>query len=149
MHHAALDRARAHDGDFDHQVVVVSRFEAGQHGHLRARFDLEHADAVRFAKHVVHRLAFLAVFVGEDVGHGKGAAVAAVDQVQREMDSSEHAQRQHIDFKQAEFIEVVFVPLDDGAVFHGGVLGGDQLRQQPARNDETAHMLRQVARESR
>ena len=58
MHHAALDRAGAHDGDLDHQVVETARLHARQHGHLRARLDLEHADRVGVADHVVHRRIF-------------------------------------------------------------------------------------------
>ena len=56
MHHAALDRPRPHDGDLDHQVVEVLRFQARQHAHLRAALDLEHADAVAAAEHLVDRL---------------------------------------------------------------------------------------------
>ncbi len=46
MHHAALDRAGAHDRDLDDQVVKAARLKARQHAHLRARLDLEHADGV-------------------------------------------------------------------------------------------------------
>ena len=35
-----------HDRDLDHQVVELARLQARQHRHLRARFDLEHADRV-------------------------------------------------------------------------------------------------------
>ena len=53
MHHVALDRTRAHDRHLDHQVVERARLQARQHRHLRARFDLEHADGVGAADHVV------------------------------------------------------------------------------------------------
>ena len=51
----ALDRARPHDRHLDHQVVEIARPQARQHGHLRARFDLEHADRIGAADHLVHR----------------------------------------------------------------------------------------------
>ncbi len=36
MHHVTLNRARAHDRDLDHQVVVLLRPQPRQHRHLRA-----------------------------------------------------------------------------------------------------------------
>jgi hypothetical protein len=36
----------ADDRDLDHQVVEAARLQPRQHGHLRARLDLEHADRV-------------------------------------------------------------------------------------------------------
>ena len=36
VHHVALNRPRANDGDFDHQIVKGTRLEPGQHGHLGA-----------------------------------------------------------------------------------------------------------------
>ena len=56
MHHAALDRPGPHDGHLHHQVVVLARPQPGQHAHLRARLDLEHADGVGVADHVVGRI---------------------------------------------------------------------------------------------
>jgi hypothetical protein len=51
--HAALDRTRADDRDLDHEVVVGARLQARQHAHLRPALDLEHADGVGAADHVV------------------------------------------------------------------------------------------------
>ena len=53
MHHAALDRAGPHDRDLDHEIVEAARLQPRQHVHLRARFDLEHAERVAVAHHVV------------------------------------------------------------------------------------------------
>ncbi len=53
VHHAALNRPGAHNGDFDHQVVKTTRAQARQHGHLRPAFNLKHAHAVGAAQHVV------------------------------------------------------------------------------------------------
>ena len=63
-------------------------------------------------------------------------------------DAGEHAERQHIDFQKPERIEIVLVPFDHGAVFHGGVTDRDDFRQRPARQHEAADMLREVAREA-
>ena len=54
MHHAALDGAGAHKRHFDDQIVKAARFETRQHGHLRARLDLEDADGIGAAEHGVH-----------------------------------------------------------------------------------------------
>ena len=46
MHHVALDRAGAHDGDLDDEIVEGPRLQPRQHVHLRPALDLEHADRV-------------------------------------------------------------------------------------------------------
>ncbi len=53
MHHLALDRAGTDDRDLDGKVVIALRPEPRQHRHLRARLDLEHADRVGAADHLV------------------------------------------------------------------------------------------------
>ena len=54
VHHVALNRPGANDGDFDDQVVIASRLEPGQHRHLCPAFNLKHADGVGVADHGVH-----------------------------------------------------------------------------------------------
>ena len=61
----------------------------------------------------------------------------------------QHAQRQHVDLHQAQRVDVVLVPLDEGAVLHGGVADRHGLVQPPLGQDEAADVLRQVAREAR
>ena len=46
MHHAALNRARPDNSNLNHEVIKAARAQAGQHGHLCPRFDLEHADRI-------------------------------------------------------------------------------------------------------
>jgi hypothetical protein len=58
MHHAALNRAGPNDRGFDDQVIEAARRQARQHIHLRARFDLKHAERIALAQHVVHLWAF-------------------------------------------------------------------------------------------
>ncbi len=143
MHHAALDRSGAHDGDFDHQIVETFRLHAREHGLLRTRLDLEHADGVGAAHHLIHAGIF-----GRHVGHGERLAAILAHQIQRAADGGEHAQRQHVHLEQAERVEVVFVPLDYRAVDHGRVFDRYQPRQRSARDDEATHMLRQMARKA-
>ena len=53
MHHVALDGAGAHDGHLDDEIVEAARLQPRQHVHLRPAFDLEHADRIGPAQHVV------------------------------------------------------------------------------------------------
>ncbi len=141
MHHVALDRAGPDDRDLDDEVVVRAGPQPRQHRHLRARLDLEHAHRVGVADHVVDRRVF--------GGHGRecpALAAAAVHEVERAADRGEHAEPEHVDLEQAERIEVVLVPLDHGAVGHRGVLDGNEFFEQVARDDESADVLREVAR---
>ncbi len=55
---------------------------------------------------------------------------------------------QHVDLEDAERVDVVLVPGDDGAVLHRGVLDRDQFVQPALGHDEAADMLREVAREA-
>ena len=141
MHHAALDRPRPDDRHFDHEIVEPGRLQARQHRHLRPRFHLEHADRIGLLQHRVD----LGVF-GRDVLHPQRRAAPVADQIERAADGREHAQRQHVHLEYAERIEVVLVPLDDGARRHRGVFDGHQAVDGAARHHEAAHVLRQVAR---
>ena len=55
---------------------------------------------------------------------------------------------EHLHPKQAERFEVVFVPLNDAAIFHRGVFDRHQTQQLGARNHKTADMLRQMPRKT-
>ena len=139
MHHVALDRPRPHDRDFDDQVVEVRRLEARQHGHLRPRFHLENAHAVGALQHGVG----CRIVLG-NVGHAQRAA----EQGKGLANGGEHAEAQHIDLQQPQRFEIVLVPLNDGALRHRGVLHRHQLRQGAGGDDEAAHVLREMPRES-
>ena len=58
--------------------------------------------------------------------------------------AAQHAQAQHVDLEDAQRIEVVLVPFDDGAVGHGRVGDGRELAQGPAGDDEAADVLREM-----
>ena len=140
MDHVSLDGSGAHDGDLDHQVVVIARTQPRQHAHLGAGFDLEHADGVGPAHHVVDPR----VFRGNAVHAQRPTAVGA-DQFQALANRGEHAQGQHIDLQQAEGFEIVLFPLDHRAVRHRGVLDRHEPGERTPADDETAHVLRQVS----
>ena len=63
-------------------------------------------------------------------------------------DRRQHAQGQAIDLEDAQFVEVVFVPLDDRPLGHGRVFDRHQLAQRPAGHDHAAGVLREVPREA-
>eukprot|EP01133_Synstelium_polycarpum_P022392 gene22391-biopygen18867 len=140
MHHAALDGTGTHQRHFDDEVVELARAQPGQHAHLRARLDLEHADGVGLAHHVVGG----GVFAG-NVLHAELFAAPRTDQFQGAAQGRQHPQRQHVHLHQAQLFQVILVPLDDAAPGHAGVFDGHQARQFSLGDDEAARMLRQVA----
>ncbi len=136
MHHVALDRPGADDGDLDHQVVEGLRAQARKHGHLRAGFDLEGADGVRTADHGVGGRV-----VGGQGGQGPELATVALDQGEAAAQGAEHAEGEHVDLEQADQVQVVLVPLDDGALGHAGVLHRHQGVEGVFGDHETAGVL--------
>ena len=124
MHHVALDRPGPHDGDLDHEIIKLARAQMRQHVHLRAALDLEHADGIALAQHVIDRLV-----LARDIGQADLRALMAREQIKPLADAGEHAQRQDIDLHQAERRDVVLVPFEKGAVRHGGVADRRQSRR--------------------
>ena len=143
MHHVALDRARPHDRDLDDEIVEFARFEPRQHRHLRAALDLEDAERVGAGEHLVDRRV-----LGRDRGELETAAVMLLDQRKGLADAGQHAERQDVDLQNAERVEVVLVPFDDGAVLHRRVLDRHQFGQRPAGDHKTADMLREMPRKA-
>ena len=143
VHHVALYRPGPHDGDLDHQIVEAFRPQARQHGHLRARFDLEHAHRICLLQHAPGG----GVVFG-DIAHGFDGGAVAVHHLQRFANGREHAQGEYIHLKQAEGLDVFLIPLDHGALRHAGVLHRHQCGDGAAGDDEAAHVLRQVARKA-
>ena len=95
MHHLALDRPGPDDRHLDHEIVEAARLQPRQHAHLRPAFDLEHADGVGLADHVVGGFV-----LGRDVLHLEDVSLAHADQFQATADRGQHAQRQHVDLEQ-------------------------------------------------
>ena len=142
MDHAALDGARADDRNLDHEIVELPRSQAWQHGHLCAALDLEDAEGIGAAQHVVDG----GFFPGDGRERGR-EAVMVVQHCQGLAHAGEHAEREHVDLEDAEGVEVVLVPFDDRASFHGGIRDGDQLVEASPCHHEAADMLGEVARE--
>ena len=141
VHHVALDRAWTDDGDLDHEVVKYPRLQARQHVHLRSAFDLEDADRFTPAKHVIDRLLIL-----RNRRQFIAFAFMMLDQVETFSDAGQHPQCQHIDLHHVQRIDIVLVPLNEGAVVHRGVADRHVSIEPVLRQYITADMLGQVAR---
>ena len=60
----------------------------------------------------------------------------------------QHAQGQTIDLQNAQRVDVVLVPFDEGAVGHGAVFEGDDFAQRRLGDHEAADVLGQVPRKT-
>jgi hypothetical protein len=60
----------------------------------------------------------------------------------------EHAECEAVDLEDAECVDVVLVPFDEGSIGHGAVFDGDHLTQWPAGDDKAADMLGQMTRKA-
>ncbi|VVN28337.1 hypothetical protein PS624_04701 [Pseudomonas fluorescens] len=143
MDHPALNRPGANDGYLNHQIVELRRFQARQHRHLRPRLDLEHANGVSAADHLVGRFVF-----GRNRRQTQVQIAMATQQVEATTNRAEHAEGEDIHLEQAHRIEVVLVPLDDRALGHRGVLHRHQRVQRLLGNHETTGVLRQMSGEA-
>ena len=143
MHHVALNGPRPDDRHLDHQIIKTAWPHPGQKIHLGAAFDLKHPDTVGLAQHIVHRRIF-----GGQGGQRVVNLMMLADQIEGLADAGQHAKRQNIDLEDAKTVDIVLVPADNRAVFHGGVFNGDQLVEPPFGHDETADMLGKVTRET-
>jgi hypothetical protein len=142
MHHVALDRTGPDDRHLDDQVVELVGLQPGQHRHLGPALDLEHPHAVGLGQHVVD-----ALHLDRHVGQvDDRLAVVGAQHAERPLDGGQHAQRQHVDLHQLQAVDVVLVPLDEGAVLHRRVADRHGLVQPPLGQHEAADVLRQVAR---
>ena len=141
MHHVALDRAGAHDRDLDDQIVKGFGFDARQHRHLRARFDLEHTDCVGLPDHRVG----LGVF-GRDRREIEGYSLVCCEQVEGAAQTAEHAETENVDLHEVERGDVVLVSFDHGTARHCGRLDRHEFVEPAPCQHEPAGMLRQVAR---
>ena len=72
----------------------------------------------------------------------------ALDEVEALADGGEHAERQHVDLEHAERVDVVLVPLQEGAVRHGAVVDRHGLVEALAGEHEAADVLGEMAREA-
>ncbi len=141
MDHVALDRAGADDRDFDDEVVKFLRLQPRKHAHLRPAFDLEGAERVGALDHFEHRRVVVLEILEADAD-----ALMIVEQVERPAHAAHHAEAEHIDLHEAQFLDIVFFPFDDVAVGHRRRLDRDEVVEPVAGQDEAARVLAQVAR---
>ena len=106
-------------------------------------FDLEDAEGVGLAEHVVGRRV-----LGRERRQRPVLPVVEAEEVEGLADAGEHAEGEDVDLEDAEAVDVVLVPADDGAVLHRRVLDGDKLVEPAFGHDEAAHVLGEVAGEA-
>ena len=71
-----------------------------------------------------------------------------VDQIERLAQARQHAEPEHVDLEDAQRVEIVFVPLDEGALIHRRIADRHHLIEPAARDDKTADMLREMTRKA-
>ena len=71
-----------------------------------------------------------------------------VDQIKGLSDAGQHPQSQNIDLQDAQRIDIILIPADDGAVLHRGVFNRHQFVQTALGDDKAADMLGQMARKA-
>ena len=113
MHHLALNRPGTNERHLHDQIVKTARLEPWQRVHLRATLDLKQSHCVGGAHHVVHRLVGHVELTKVDV---HAARMADVEQAI--LHDGEHAESKQIDFDESDWIEIVFLPLNDRAFRH-------------------------------
>ena len=143
MDHVALDRPGPDDRHLDDEVVELARPEARQHGHLRPALDLEDAEGIGAAEHVVDGRVLVL-----DRGQRRRPAVVLPHEVEGAADAGEHAEGEDVDLEHADRVEVVLVPFDVGAVLHRRVHDRHHLVEPVAGHDEAADMLGEMAGEA-
>ncbi|MCY1223311.1 hypothetical protein D9M72_354320 [compost metagenome] len=144
MHHATLNRARPNDRHFDDEVIEGARLQAGQHRHLGARLNLEHAHRIRPRNHLVG----LRIFRW-DVLQLKCFSALLRHQIQGSPDRRQHAEREHVNLEQPQGVKVVLVPLDHAAIGHGRVLDWHQPGKLATREHKTSCVLGEMPREAK
>ena len=71
-----------------------------------------------------------------------------LQQIEAAPQAGQHAEPEHIDLENAELVEIVLVPFDDGAILHRGILDRHHFVEPAAGDDEAADMLGQMARKA-
>ena len=69
-----------------------------------------------------------------------------LDELEGLAEAGEHAEPEHVDLEDAERVEIVLVPFDEGAVLHRAIHDRHHLVEPAAGHDEAADMLGEMAR---
>ena len=133
VHGVSLDGPGPDDRDLDHQVVEFPRLGLVQRLLLGSRLDLEEADGVDRADHVVDAR----IIEGEAVEVGADA-VGPLDHLQALGDRGEGAQPQQVHLDEAEVLDVVLVELDHHPALHAGALHRDHVDERLAGDQHAA-----------
>src|SRR5204863_6364683 len=112
MDHIALDRTRADDRDFNHDIVKTFRLQSRQRRHLGATFDLKNANGIGR----LHHLKRLRVVL-RNVSEIEWAAAFAT-KLKRVLHYRHHAEPEEIDFHNAEIFTIILIPLRHHPAWH-------------------------------
>ena len=148
MDHVTLNGAGPHNGDLDDEIIELTRAQAWQHVHLGAAFHLKHAERISLAQHVVHGFVFARQIGQRQLLAAIKLRLVLVNEVESLADAGEHAERQHIDLHQPHLVDIVLVPFDERSLVHRCRADRHGLVQSVTGQNETADMLRQVARKA-
>ena len=149
MDHVPLDRPGADDRDLDDQVVEVFGPQPRQHAHLRPALDLEHADRVGRADHVVDGRVLRRGWSAQRPGASR-RQMTALEQV-------EALARSQVSIPSASTSTFKIPSASMSSLSHSITCGpaiaafsiGHHLAQRPAGHHHAADVLAQMARETR
>ncbi len=140
--HTAGDRAGADDAYLDDEIVELARAKSGEHRHLGAALELKDADGVRPGDHLEDR-----AIGARDARHGKGAADVGANETEGIIEMRQRPEAEEIDLEQTHCLHVPLVPLDDGALLHGGVFHRHDVVNRLASEQKSPGMNGEMARE--
>ena len=143
MHHIALNRPRSDDRHLDHQIIERTWAHTRQKIHLRARFHLKHTQTVCFAQHIID-----AAILGGQGGQIKIPPIMTPQKIKGFAQTTEHSQGQNIDLQNAQGVNIILIPCDDGAILHRGIFYGHKRIKPPFGNHKAPHMLAEMAGEA-
>ena len=142
-HHVGLHRPGPEQADVDDDVVELGRPELAHQLALARRLDLETAEGLGAADHVVD---------GRVVEGGEGVQVdalagGALDLVDRVRHRALHADAQHVELEQTDVLDVLLVELAHRIVAEGP-LDGRAVEEGGVREQHPAGMQRDVPRQA-
>ncbi len=135
VHHLPLDRSRPDERHFHDEIVEAARLQPRERVHLRAALHLEDAYCIGATEVVVHCLVGVVELrnIHRDAAHLADVAHAVLQE-------GEHAEAEEVYLDHPHRLDVVLLPLDDGAVGHGGRLDRYDRVQRFLREHEAAHV---------
>ena len=139
MDHIALNGTGTNDSDFNDKVVKCARTHTRQKIHLRAALDLKDAERIGDTEHIIDFRVFL-----RNRRQCVRLALPRAQKMKGLADTGQHTEGEDINFQHANFINIILIPLNDGAVCHGCILYRAHLIEAACCNHKAADMLRQM-----